>query len=63
MDNQQRIGLRDDDDVVEAGDREITARTELVLDRDVIPAGDYEAFRRWVESADTLLRQRIVLTR
>ncbi len=42
--------------------RDIVARTELTLDRDVIPADEYAAFRQWVERADQILRQRIVLT-
>jgi len=45
--------------VEQRGAREIVAHTELSLIRDVIPPEEYEAFRRWVESADLILRQRI----
>ena len=47
--------------VEQRGPREIAAHTELSLTRDVIPQSEYEAFRRWVEAADLLLRQRISL--
>jgi cellulose synthase operon protein C len=36
----------------------VEARTELDLKRDRISPEDYPAFRRWVEQADSLLRQR-----
>jgi hypothetical protein len=41
--------------------REVRVHTELALAQDTIPPGDYAAFRRWVSSADALLRSRIVL--
>ncbi len=37
----------------------ISARTELEVTRDRIAREDYPAFRRWVEAADQLLKQRI----
>jgi hypothetical protein len=37
----------------------VTARTELRVERDRIAPGEYPAFRRWVEQADQLLKQRI----
>ena len=39
----------------------VVARTELVMSRDRIAPSDYPAFRRWVEEADRLVRQRITL--
>lgn len=36
-----------------------TARTEFVLARDHVSAADYAAFRRWIESAEQLLKQQI----
>jgi cellulose synthase operon protein C len=46
---------------LEQQEREIVARTELSLTSDRIPAAEYAAFRRWVEQADGILRQRIAL--
>jgi hypothetical protein len=46
---------------VEERGREIVSHTELSLDRDVVPPDEYDAFRRWVEQADVILRQRIAL--
>jgi transglutaminase-like putative cysteine protease len=43
------------------GGREIVAQTELEIARDRIAVEEYEAFRRWVEQADRLLRQRIAI--
>lgn len=40
---------------------DVVARTELVLAQDRIPPDQYRAFRRWVQEADRLLRQRITL--
>jgi hypothetical protein len=37
----------------------VTAHTELALVRDRVAPSEYPAFRRWVEAADQLLRQRI----
>ena len=37
----------------------ITARTEFVVLRDRIEPSEYLEFRRWVEAADQLLKQRI----
>jgi tetratricopeptide (TPR) repeat protein len=37
----------------------ITARTELAVTRDRVAPQEYPAFRRWVEAADQLLKQRI----
>jgi hypothetical protein len=37
----------------------VTARTELALTRDRVAPMEYPAFRRWVEAADQLLKQRI----
>jgi hypothetical protein len=47
---------------VEQSGREVSARTELTIERDRIVAGDYAEFRAWVERADAILRQRIHLT-
>jgi transglutaminase-like putative cysteine protease len=46
---------------IEQSEGEIVARTELSVLRDRIPVEEYEAFRRWVEQADLLLRQRIAI--
>jgi len=40
----------------------VTATTELVLDRSRIAPGEYEAFRDFTRRADQLLRQRVSLT-
>lgn len=45
----------------ERSEAEIVARTELSVLRDRILVEEYEAFRRWVEQADLLLRQRVVI--
>jgi transglutaminase-like putative cysteine protease len=37
----------------------VTARTELAVTRDRVAPMEYPAFRRWVEAADQLLKQRI----
>lgn len=47
--------------VEQRGAREISSHVELSLTRDLIPAAEYEQFRRWVEAADLILRQRISL--
>lgn len=39
----------------------VTARTEFSVLRDRVTPSEYPAFRRWVEAADQLLRQRIGL--
>lgn len=41
--------------------RDVVVRTELVIDRDRIAPDDYPAFRRWVQEADRIVRQRITL--
>jgi hypothetical protein len=41
----------------------LKVRTEFVLKRARIAPSEYPAFRRWVDAADQLLRQRIALTR
>ncbi|UJR86262.1 DUF3857 domain-containing protein [Sandaracinus amylolyticus] len=51
-----RLSLR-----FEQSEREIVARTEMALTRDRIAPEEYEAFRRWVEQADLILRQRIAI--
>jgi hypothetical protein len=43
----------------EQTEREVRARTEFSLTLDRVLPEDYPAFRRWVEEADQLLRQRI----
>ncbi|MDD9966662.1 MAG: DUF3857 domain-containing protein [Myxococcales bacterium] len=40
---------------------DVRAVTEFSLDRDKVAPAEYPAFRRWVEQADQLLRQRIFL--
>ncbi len=40
---------------------EVVTRTELAVRRDRIAPGEYAAFRRWVQEADALLRQRLTL--
>jgi tetratricopeptide (TPR) repeat protein len=47
--------------VEDRGGREIVARTEFTLERDVIPVAEYEDFRRWIEQVDRMLRQRIAI--
>jgi transglutaminase-like putative cysteine protease len=42
---------------------ELKVRTEFVLKRARVAPSEYPAFRRWVDAADQLLRQRIGLTR
>ncbi len=37
----------------------VSIRTELEMRTDRVSVADYPAFRRWVESADALLRQRL----
>jgi transglutaminase-like putative cysteine protease len=37
----------------------VTARTEFAVTRDRVAPSEYPAFRRWVEAADQLLKQRI----
>jgi hypothetical protein len=37
----------------------ITARTEFAVTRDRVAPSEYPAFRRWIEAADQLLKQRI----
>jgi tetratricopeptide (TPR) repeat protein/transglutaminase-like putative cysteine protease len=46
---------------VTQGGTTITAHTELRIDKDRIAPSEYPAFRRWVEAADQLLKQRIGL--
>lgn len=47
----------------EATDGGVVATTEFELVQDRVAAADYAAFRRWVEAADQLLKQRIQLRR
>ncbi len=42
--------------------RDVRARTEFAIEADRVAPADYAAFRRWVEAADRLLRQRILLS-
>jgi hypothetical protein len=42
---------------------ELKVRTEFVLARARVAPSEYPAFRRWVDAADQLLRQRIALTK
>ncbi|HHH29862.1 MAG TPA: DUF3858 domain-containing protein, partial [Polyangiaceae bacterium] len=47
---------------VSRGERHtVTARTQFAIEVDRVSPDDYPAFRRWVEQADQLLRQRILL--
>ncbi len=46
---------------VENDGRQIRTRTELELRADRVPPDRYPAFRQWVERADAILRQQIVL--
>lgn len=46
---------------VESQGRQITVRTELELRRDRVEPNEYGAFREWVEQADQLLRQRVII--
>jgi tetratricopeptide (TPR) repeat protein len=39
----------------------VTARTELLVARDRIAQSEYPAYRKWIEAADQLLKQRIGL--
>lgn len=48
---------------VETTDGRVQTRTELEVRRDRVAPEDYEDFRRWVQQADRLLRQRIGATR
>jgi hypothetical protein len=48
---------------VERSGRQVQTRTELELRRDRISAEDYPAFRRWVQEADQILRQRLTVER
>jgi hypothetical protein len=48
---------------VEQRGRDVSTRTEFEVRRDRISPREYPAFRRWVEEADELLRQRIELRR
>jgi hypothetical protein len=41
----------------------LSVRTEFVLKRARVTPTEYPAFRRWVDAADQLLRQRIALSR
>jgi len=46
---------------VEASGRQVQTRTEFELRQDRVSPEDYPAFRRWVQEADQVLRQRITL--
>lgn len=46
---------------VEREARRVRLRTELVLARDRIAPDEYAAFRRWLERADQILRQRLIV--
>ncbi|MCB9602578.1 MAG: DUF3857 domain-containing protein [Sandaracinus sp.] len=46
---------------VESDARKVELRTELELRRDRIAPDEYGAFRRWLEEADQILRQRLVV--
>jgi hypothetical protein len=41
----------------------LSVHTEFVLKRSRVTPSEYPAFRRWVDAADQLLRQRIALSR
>jgi hypothetical protein len=41
----------------------LKVRTEFLLTRVRVTASEYPEFRRWVEAADQLLRQRVGLSR
>ncbi len=45
---------------VEADAREVTMTVNFELRKDRVRPEEYEAYRRWVESADQLLRQRLI---
>jgi len=53
-----RLSLRFD-----GGAGKVTATTEFSILRDRVPASEYPKFRKWVEEADQLLKQRIDLRR
>jgi hypothetical protein len=42
--------------------REVRVHTEFTVSRDTVPASEYAAMRTWATAADTILRQRLVLT-
>ena len=42
---------------------QVVGRTEFEVTRDRVAPGEYPAFRRWVQQADMLLRQRVVVRR
>ena len=46
---------------VEGDGQTVRSRTELEIREDLVSPQKYRAFREWVEEADTLLRQQIVL--
>ncbi|MCU0676181.1 MAG: DUF3857 domain-containing protein [Myxococcota bacterium] len=46
---------------VESDARKVELRTELELRRDRVAPNEYGAFRRWLEEADQILRQRLVV--
>lgn len=46
---------------VEQQGREVVVRTRLELTQDRVSPADYAAFRRWVEEADRILRQRLIV--
>lgn len=46
---------------VESDARKVELRTELELRRDRVAPDEYGAFRRWLEEADQILRQRLVV--
>ena len=48
---------------VEQNGREVQTRTELELKTDRVEPSDYRAFRRWVQEADQILRQRVTVER
>ena len=47
---------------IEGDGQTVRSRTELEIREDLVSPEKYRAFRDWVEEADTLLRQQIVLT-
>ena len=46
---------------VETHGRQVTARTEFELRRDRVEPNEYAAFRQWIERADQLLRERVII--
>ncbi|MBO6934678.1 MAG: DUF3857 domain-containing protein [Deltaproteobacteria bacterium] len=48
---------------VEQSGRQVQTRTEFEIRRDRVTAEEYPAFRRWVQEADQILRQRLTVER